>query len=375
LWRPIAAVALVLAAPFAYLQSAANADMPAPQWARAWNGFRLADDARARLSGNPQNPQAGLTIGPGAEDLARAAYAREPLAGNALFVLALAQAPLRDGGSSGPVAREAVRLDKRNALLQLIAIADAAGRGDDRALFAHADLLAAAHPDLADAALAPLFARLDDPALVPMLAEALTDDPRWAPALKRYVPANEAALRNYAALRRQAGAGQSWNSDEQLVAAFADKGLYAEAFDVWRGLQRGQGDPFGFTSGARFAPIGWRLAERGDRSARVTEDGAMAVTVERGAGGELARRLLQLSPGRYRLAVRIDASEPDPPLTVTLQCAVGGADAFRLPLATQTEFRVSDASCPAYWLMLGGSALDSRHGIDATLSGWRLTRV
>lgn len=100
----------------------------------------------------------------------------------------------------------------------------------------------------------------------------------------------------------------------------------------------------------------------------------MAVTVERGAGGELARRLLQLPPGRYRLDVNIAANEPDP-LSVTLQCAAGAPNTVRRPLAARTEFAVGEAGCPAYWLILDGSALDRRHGIEATLSGWRFTRI
>lgn len=374
IWSAGVAAALILAAPLVCLQAAANAGMPVPQWVRAWNGFRLADDARERLSGDARNPQAGVAAGPGALELARAAYAREPLASNALFVLALAQVPLTEDYRAGPIAREGVLLDKRSALLQLLMITDAATRRDYPELFAHADLLAAAHPDLAEAVLAPLFARLGDPAVVPIVAAALADDPRWAPAFKRHVPDTDAALTNYAALRRQTGVGERWESDEKLVAAFADKGRYDEAFGLWRSLEGANADAYGFFADARFAPIGWRLTERGERSARILADGTMTVRVERGAGGELARRLLQLPPGRYRLEVGIAANERDP-LLVTLHCARRASNAARRPLTARTEFTVGDVRCPAYWLILDGSALDRRHGIDATLSGWRFTRI
>jgi hypothetical protein len=369
-----AAAALVLAAPIAYFQAAANADLPAPRWAREWNGFRLAADARARLSGDRQNPQAGLTLGPGAPELARAAYVREPLASNALFVLALEQAPLGADYRAGPIAREAVRLDKRSSLLQLLMIADAGGRADFPALFAHADLLAAAHPELANATLSPMFARLGEPAAVPIVAAALAKNPRWADAFKRYVPQDAAALRSYVALRRAAGKGVRWDSDPLLINALAGKGLFDEAFALWREIEGLRADPYGFAADTRTTPIGWQLVESGARSARIEANGAMTVWVERGAGGEVARRLLQLPPGRYRLDLEVAANEADPAFTLALQCAVGGGAAQRYPLGARTMLSVGEGPCPAWWMIIEASALDSRHGIEATLSKWRLTR-
>lgn len=371
----LAAAGLILAAPVVSLQAAVNSGAPVAGWARAWSGFRLAEEARGRLAGDPDDPAAGLTIGPGAAELARAAYVREPLASQATFVLALAEAPLTEDYRAGPVARQGAALDKRNPLLQLLLIADAAGREDYRAMFGHADVLAAAHPTMARTVLAPVFERLGDPATVPIVAAALTEEPRWAAAFRRYVPRDEAALRNYLALRREAGFDERWDSDEGLVGALADGGLFDEAFAMWRGFAGAQADRYGFVADAGFAPIGWRLVEQGDRIARIGEDGAMTVSVERGGGGELARQLLQLPPGRYRLEARITSDQSDPPLWVALRCADPAGTAERRPLAARAEFTVSAAGCPAHWLIVGASALESRHRVEATLGGWRFSRV
>lgn len=371
------AAALLFAAPIVSLQAAVNSGAPVPGWARAWSGFRLAQEARGRLLGDPRDPAAGLTLGPGAADLARAAYGREPLASEATFVLALAESPLTDEYRAGDTARLGVALDKRNALLQLLLIADAARREDYPAMFAHADVLAAAHPVLSRQVLAPVFDRLGDPAAVPIVAAALAEDPRWAPAFRDIVPQGEAALRNYLALRTQAGWDQRWESDERLIAALADAGLYREAFGAWRGIAGSDADSFGFTADASFAPIGWRTVEQGDRIARIGEGGAMFVSVERGAGGELARRLLQLPAGRYRLETQIAATTGDPPLWVALQCAdpARAGQLVRQPLGERTELVASAAGCPAYWLVVGASALESRHRVEATLDRWRFTSI
>lgn len=369
-----AAAALLLAAPAVAIQAAVNAGADMPRWARAWNGFRLAEEARGRLTGDAAAPEAGLTLGPGAAELARAAYAREPLASQATFVLALAESPLTEAYRAGPVARLGAALDKRNALLQLLLIADAAGRRDYPGMFAHADLLAAAHPALAGGVLAPVFERLGDPATVPLVEAALRGNPRWAPAFRANVPQDPAALRAYLALRARAGWKTRWESDDKLVATLADRGFNREAFATWRGLSGATADAFGFAAGPESAPIGWRTVEQGDRVARIDDDGAMFVSVERGAGGELARRLLELPPGRYRLETRIASDQADVPLRVGLQCAAPAGQIVRQPLAAEVELTVAE-TCPAHWLILEASALDSRHRIEATLDGWRLSRI
>lgn len=375
-WSGVAAALLLLAAPFAYFQAAANSGLDAPRWARAWNGFRLAEEARGRLSGDPQKPEAGLTLGPRAEALARAAYAREPLASNALFVLALAQSPLTDNYRAGTIARQGAALDRRHGLLQLLLVADAAAREDFDDLFAHADLLAAAHPDLAQVVLAPLFDRLGDPEVLPLVERALAGKLRWAAAFKRTVPQDTAALRNYLTLRREAGLGVQWESDGALVGALADNGLYDDAFALWRGIVGGDADRFGFVADAAYAPIGWRLASGGEGAARIGEDGTMFVWLQRGADAVLARQLLALPPGRYRLETRIESPNADPPLTIALHCATASvAPGQTRPLAARTDFVVNAGSCPAYWLVLGGSALDSRHDLEATLGNWRFSRI
>jgi hypothetical protein len=372
-WSLATALVLLFAAPFACFQALVNSGGDAPRWARGWNGFRLAQDARGRLSGDPENPQAGLTLGGGAPALARAAYAREPLASDAIFVLALAQSQPGEEYRAGPIAKLGAAIDKRNALLELLLIADAARRQDYRAMLDYADVLAAAHPRLARSVLAPLFDRLGEPAALPIVATALADNARWTDAFKGYVPRDEAALRNYLVLRRRAPAGSHWESDEKLIATLADRGMYEEAFAMWRLVANADGNEFGFVTDGRFAPIGWRLVVLGDRVARIGNDGAMTLTVERGASGELARQLLALPPGRYRLETRIVSAEADPSLWVALSCA-NAEDARRRPLTAQVEFTVGEAGCPAYWLILGASALESRHGVEAKLDGWRFSR-
>jgi len=369
-----AAIALAMAAPLAGLQAIVNSGGDAPRWARNWNGFRMADEARGRLSGDPENPQAGLTLGAGAAELARAAYAREPLATDALLVIALAESGTANEYHATPTATLGAKIDKRNALLELLLIADAARREDYNAMSHHADILAAAHPGLARTVLAPLFDQLGDPAVLPIVSDALNNKARWAAAFESYVPRDEAALRNYLTLRRQAPAGTRWESDEKLVAALADRGLYDEAFAMWRFAADAPGNRYGFMTDEHFAPIGWQLVVRGDRTAQVDGEGALSVSVERGAGGELARQLLDLPAGRYRLETTIEASDTEAPLWISLTCAAGGGEQ-RKPLKAKMEFVVGGSDCQAHWLVLGASALESRHGVEARLSDWRFSQV
>jgi hypothetical protein len=84
--------------------------------------------------------------------------------------------------------------------------------------------------------------------------------------------------------------------------------------------------------------------------------------------------LLELPPGRYRLETHIASADADPALWVALSCA-SARDARQQPLKAQVEFTVGEGGCPAYWLIVGASALESRHGVEATLGGWRFSRV
>jgi len=373
-WGIASAIALALAAPVSSLQAIVNSGGDAPLWARSWNGFRMADEARGRLSGDPGNPQAGLTLGTDAPALARAAYAQEPLASDAVFVLALAESGSLTEYRASPTARLGAEIDKRNALLELLLIADAARREDYRAMFDYADVLAAANPDMARIVLAPLFDQLGDPAVLPVVTTALDRNARWADAFRSYVPGEEAALRNYLSLRRQAPAGSRWESDDRLIKELVKRRMFDEAFAVWRLADGESQNQYGFITGDRFAPIGWQQVARGDRTAQVDSNGTMSVSVERGAGGEVARQLLDLPPGRYRLETTVQSTDSTAPLWIALSCAEG-SNGERQPLKPQVEFAVASADCPAYWLIVGASALESRRRLEATISGWRFSRA
>ena len=233
--------------------------------------------------------------------------------------------------------------------------------------------------------------------LAPFVA-AYAKDPRTRPHLKvlfRSDPALEqAALTTLATdaantdlilgLATPSATAPQWT--EMLLRSQVAAGQYGLAQQTWARLAHvapppnGLFDP-GFKGSDAPAPFNWTLTSSTAGLAERQPGGRLHLIYYGQEDGLLAGQLLVLAPGRYRLAMRVDADSGGgaAALKWTVTCAGSGQALLQLPLsdsrraAQGAEFDVP-AGCGAQNLLLTGSAPEIPQQVEATISGLTLSR-
>ncbi|MEO6580565.1 MAG: hypothetical protein ABIN83_05390 [Sphingomicrobium sp.] len=170
-----------------------------------------------------------------------------------------------------------------------------------------------------------------------------------------------------------------------LVGSLVAAGDYVAAEDMWRRINGiGQHallyDPQ-FRDRSAGPPFNWQLSS-----------GSAGVAEPSGAGGlnviyygreeiAFATQLIRLSPGSYRLAMRLDGPA-SAGVAWTVAC-VGSSNRQLLSLsltgatkgALSGSFTVPSADCPAQWIQLRGRPAESSETAQLTISGLKLDPV
>ncbi|GAA3890144.1 hypothetical protein GCM10022276_06500 [Sphingomonas limnosediminicola] len=134
-----------------------------------------------------------------------------------------------------------------------------------------------------------------------------------------------------------------------------------------------------FTESKAATPFNWELVSSTVGLAERQPGGRMHVIFYGQEDGMLARQLLVLRPGNYRLTIRVSG---DPARTKSLHWSVRcdkkdaplGAIGLDAISARGLTFTVP-ADCPAQWVELGGTSGDISHQVDATIEGVKLEAV
>jgi len=234
--------------------------------------------------------------------------------------------------------------------------------------------------------------------LAPFIA-SYAKDPRTRPHLKalfRTDPALEqAALTTLATdarntdlilgLATPSRTAPQWT--EMLLRSQVAAGEYALAQQTWARLAHVAPVPDSifdpeFKGSAAPQPFNWTLTSSTAGLAEPQGGGRLHVLFYGQEDGLLAGQLLVLSPGRYRLAMRVDG-EAARAATVkwTISCVGSGQVLLSLALsdlkraAEGAQFDVPAAGCGAQNLQLTGTAPELPQQSDVTISGLRLVRV
>ncbi len=304
-------------------------------------------------------------------DYAREAFSSEPLAVDALFVLAVdAQAngqedvmhALLEGGE---------RLTKRNRNIGALQLQQAALTGDLSQTFGIIDRLAVVYPDLTPEFVLPLVAALSDERAVGLLRDALEREPVWQQSFWMSVPTDAGRVQRMYELRQQVENGTTPRSDARLLEALARFALYDEAFVFWEQISDSEVTPTAYVADNSFPPFGWQLTSIGQRAMTIRGDGGFDIYVQNETSGELARQLVRLEPGRYSFSLRVNPYGEADNLAAQLTCATSNEQvAFGQSLDSVAEWTVSGA-CRHYWLVLNGSSWDRRDPLRVTISDLR----
>jgi hypothetical protein len=239
--------------------------------------------------------------------------------------------------------------------------------------------------------LMPELARLaKDPATAQPLIQMMRRDPAMRTSMLEYLASTatdpEMILR-IAAVDPQKPPPEGWQWQRSLIAKLIERGELARAQTLWRqfagvsgAAEGGVYDP-GFKGLPGAAPFNWDLAGGSEGTAERTGSG-LSVGYYGRSNFTLARQLLMLRPGRYRLQMRAegDAKGDGSRLTWTVSCVPGDkaiaqialTDIVTKPRKLTADFAVP-AGCAGQWLTLAGTRGDIPSEQDVTIHDVAIT--
>jgi hypothetical protein len=321
--------------------------------------------------------------------LARASIRRDPTLGTPFRVLGFVAEANGDRARAKALIEHAALLSRRDLPTQLWLIDQAVARADMTGALMHFDI-ALRTSTLAPAILFPVLANaLTEPDVVDALALTLASRPSWrdrfladaidkSPAMAGLVRLGE----QLADRKSPLDATQTQQLLTRLTAASAFP-LLARMRPAIVPSAAGRGlllDP-GFDAEAGMFPFGWTLFETSGLSARRMPNAStgsglhLVFQADTGRGGELARQLVFLRPGNYRLQWIGGHNAPDrigaPVWSVTCPTApprsLLSADMVQASGAQRGfgDFAVP-ADCAGQWIQLAARANNSPQGV----AGW-----
>lgn len=249
-------------------------------------------------------------------DAARNALRSQPLSSAILRDLALALDG--DFSASKPLLELAEQISRREPATQLLLLEASAQAGDTPGTLRHYDALLSTAPAL-------------HPQLIGVLSKAVAE-PEIFSGLSQYaerswfVPLVEAAANQpggAATARALAGNAALLTQPDsrdrlapRLITALSRDGYFNEAITLAKSIGNARWSDLGFSEASldpRLGTLAWQIATGPSVNAEWRAPNALAVSVEPGRLVQIASRVTSLSPGSYRLTVRLET--PSPPGT------------------------------------------------------------
>lgn len=242
---------------------------------------------------------------------------------------------------------------------------------------------------LSERAAAPLVPALAayaiTPGAAPRLKHALDLSPRIRDgtlALLAQEPRNVDLVLALAPPTKRGAAPSDWQV--QMINGFIKAGDLAAAERIWsrfsgvanRGLL--YNPQFGDT--VSFPPFNWELPASSAGVAEPADRGGLDVIYYGRADALLARQLLRLTPGSYRLAMRVQGTSGVSGLAWVVQCLSATQPIARVavePVAAGNVVATINvpANCPGQWIELRGQPTEAMATAELTISNLSLARA
>ena len=164
---------------------------------------------------------------------------------------------------------------------------------------------------------------------------------------------------------------------QSMLATLVAKRQYGQAKSLWERISGTRlsglfdGD---FRNAAALPPFNWELTSSSLGLAE-RRSGRLQLMFYGQDSGTLARQLLLLSPGRYRLDAPSSASDGSGALYWLLRCDGGAGEITRAPVGQGGLNFTVPGGCPAQWLELNGRASDFGRESETAIGPLRLARV
>ena len=337
--------------------------------------------------------QLQLTGNPAAETerSALAAFRRAPLSEVPLLIAARQAVNADDSAAAGPLIAAAARRNPRSryALLLQLDQQVRAGRTDEAA--ATMAVLTRSFPDAGPLLTAQLALMAANPDSRDAVRHVMSLDPRLATRvleeLARQGAEPDVILELASTARDRGSETPRWQ--QLLLDRLVERGEVARARAVWQRLS-GAELPQGGIYDAAFAglpgppPFNWQLETSGDGIAERSGEGLHLEYYGR-RDATLARQLLALAPGRYRLSFTAEgrAQAEDGRIAFTVSCHPGAPTGLEVPITGvdsgseqfSAEFTVPSTGCPGQWLRLQGRVSEFPKDQRVTISQLSVERL
>lgn len=365
-----------------------------PRIALSWMPYDA--HARARLSARLVGPGSSVEGREAARALAFDAIRRDPLMPAAMYALGRVAEDTGGRASEQTLAlmTQGQKLSRRERPLQMWMIEHYLQRQDVQGVLRHVDIALRTSESDRD----PMFAALSSaaasaPQFEEAIARSLRQRSQWGLSFVAYLVDHVSEHPQLTVRMARDFLDPKKPDDLGVVRSLMERlgqgGEFALAWEVYRhfGLdklatqQAGLVQDGDFDRTDSFVPFGWTLTEGTDLWAARERDPAGSGNVLRlgargGESGEVARQLLRLESGSYRLAARFgDIDGPaDTWPTIAVYCAVGGAGQPLVALrpsaagpnaaAAQTAFTVP-AGCAFQWIAVSDASAGEGEGEGA----------
>jgi hypothetical protein len=313
-----------------------------------------------------------------ARDLAIAALNREPVNVIASRTLGLTAALSGNDALAHRLFTYSESLSRRDVPTQLWLLEDRVQHNDVAGALLHYDRALRVSEGVRDLLLPVLAQASADPAIAPQLARLVTTRPSWWPYYLDHLLRESNSPRAVA----QVIATMRLNPNDEIEGAWLGRaldrlvvlGAYQPAYAIYRNAVRRpdegalirNGD---FEASDKLPTFEWALVdEPGLGAVREPREGAagggaLSVVSSSGRSGEVARQLILLRPGAYRLAVKAGEVPQDAGSRPALSVICSGAQPQGLtqirlqPAGTAgnpniQRFVVPASGCPAQWIII-----------------------
>ncbi len=348
------AILSALLAPVLFWQATSNAGVSHLGF---WNGFRTAELARSILA--PQaNDQSGVILGISETSLAlaRQSYASEPLATTSLAILSQSPSIQQSPERRKALIEGTVRLHKRDKLAQALAIEEALRETNYERAFSHFDDLAEMRSEMVRPlieALQPLLVSDEGRAV---LTDALREQPVWSRQLWNSIPNGDEEFDGYLTLREENQPDLDDQALGKLVAALARRGRIAEAHALAKSSLGDALDERWFVDSPTLPPFGWTFSMGANASMVESAERTYSFFIARAQSALLAKQLVSLPPGQYRLSGQVTPQSSVGAIGGRLTC-----DEAPRENAETREFNLDDTitigpDCSVYQVEIYGDA-------------------
>jgi tetratricopeptide (TPR) repeat protein len=315
---------------------------------------------------------------PQARQLAQAALRREPVNATAAVALGLIATVENKTDLGRKLIDYSEHVSRRNGFAQLWMIEDRVARGDIPGALNHYDRAMSVSPALRPTLVPILVQASADPAIARSLAITLSHRPLWwTDALTPIIYQGPAPAVTLPIMLHQLKLRSGNDQERTLLSAamrrLADAGAFSQAEALYQeagGRPPTRGNNVrngGFEEDGLLAPFDWDLHVEAGLSATVQlrEGGgrALFLSTDGEHQGEMARQLLLLKPGRYRLTaiagdiagdhferpqIRLLCAAAEPHAILDVRLGAASAAGAR----SQSDFDVPASNCVGQWLVI-----------------------